>query len=104
VKRRSDWIAGAAMPFLIVAFVVFVETARAAEGKAEAGRIIVDASGTVPLKPDVAEIRASVSGNASVAADAVKKFRDNRRRALKALDDLKLKNLKVDLSGTTVGS
>jgi uncharacterized protein YggE len=79
-------------------------TAAAAD---EFDHITVTASGQASIKPDVAEVRAAVTGSAAMAADALKKFHDNRRRAVEAIKKLKLENLSVDgggLSMTSTGS
>jgi uncharacterized protein YggE len=68
------------------------------------GKIAADGVGTVSVRPDVAEIRTSVSGNASLAAEAVKKFRDNRRRACELLHKLDLKGLVIDGRGPVISS
>src|SRR5580704_4763819 len=70
----------------------------------EHDRIIVTASGNASVRPDVAEVRASVSGSAALAADALKKFHDNRRRAVEALKKLKLENLAIEEGGLSLTS
>ncbi len=67
-------------------------------------RITVTASGTASVKPDVAEVRASVSGNAALAADALRKFQDNRRRAIESIKKLKLENLTIEGGGVSMSS
>src|SRR5579863_9619498 len=69
-----------------------------------AGKIAVEAVGTASVKPDVAEVQALVSGNATLAADAIKKYRDNRRRAFELLDQLKLKDLLIEGHGPGVNT
>lgn len=71
-------------------------------GADEIDRITVTAAGSASAKPDVAEVRASVSGTAAMAADAFKKFRDNRRRAVEAIKKLKLDNLTVEGGGLSM--
>jgi uncharacterized protein YggE len=70
----------------------------------EFDRITVTASGKASVRPDVAEIRAAVTGSAALAADALKKFRDNRRRAVEALKKLKFDNLSVEEGGLSMSS
>ena len=70
----------------------------------EIDRITVTAAGTASVQPDVAEVRASVTGSAAMAADALKKFRDNRRRAIEAIKKLKLDNLSVEAGGISMSS
>ena len=47
--------------------------------------ITVSGSGEVKSKPNVVEISATVSGDAELAADAIVKYRDTKRRGLKAI-------------------
>jgi uncharacterized protein YggE len=70
----------------------------------EFDHITVTASGQASIKPDVAEVRAAVTGSAAMAADALKKFHDNRRRAVEAIKKLKLENLSVDGGGLSMTS
>ncbi len=76
-------------------------TAAAAD---EFDHITVTASGQASIKPDVAEVRAAVTGSAAMAADALKKFHDNRRRAIEAIKKLKLENLSVEGGGLSMTS
>jgi uncharacterized protein YggE len=64
--------------------------------------ISVAGSGEVKAKPTSVEIVANVSGDAELAADAIVKYRDARRRAVDALKGLKLEGLKVDTGGFSV--
>ena len=73
-------------------------------GLSESNRITVTASGQSSIKPDVAEVRASVSGTAAMAADALRKFRDNRRRAIEAIMKLKFDNLSIEGGGLSLSS
>jgi uncharacterized protein YggE len=82
----------------------FVEASAQLNALQNADRITVTASGRSSIPPDVAEVRASVSGSAAMAADALKKFRDNRRRAIEAIKKLKLDNLTVEGNGLAVSS
>ena len=70
----------------------------------EFDHITVTASGQASIKPDVAEVRAAVTGSAAMAADALKKFHDNRRRAVEAIKKLKLENLSVEGGGLSMTS
>jgi len=67
-------------------------------------RITVTGSGTASIKPDVAEVRASVSASAALAADALRKFQDNRRRAIETIKKLKLENLTIEGGGVSMSS
>jgi uncharacterized protein YggE len=64
--------------------------------------ISVAGTGEVKGKPTVVEIGANVAGEAELAADAIVKYRDARRRAVEALNGLKLAGLKVDSGGFAV--
>jgi len=64
--------------------------------------ISVAGSGEVKAKPKVVEINATVTGEAELAADAIVKYRDARRRAVDALNGLKLEGLKIDSNGFSV--
>jgi uncharacterized protein YggE len=66
--------------------------------------ITVSGSGEVKSKPNVVEISATVSGDAELAADAIVKYRDARRRGVEALNGLKLPGLKVESGGFSVNS
>jgi uncharacterized protein YggE len=68
----------------------------------DAAGISVAGSGEVKGKPNVVEINAGISGEAELAADAIVKYRDSRRRAVEALNGLKLPSLKVDSGGFSV--
>jgi uncharacterized protein YggE len=87
--------------FAIALCAVGLTAARAAD---EGDRITVTASGTASVKPDVAEVRATVSGSAAMAADALRKFQDNRRRAIEAIKKLKLESLTVEGGGVSMSS
>jgi uncharacterized protein YggE len=64
--------------------------------------ISVAGSGVVKAKPKVVEINATVTGDAELAADAIVKYRDARRRAVDALNGLKLEGLKIESNGFSV--
>jgi uncharacterized protein YggE len=92
-----------ATAFLAVALLVAASRVRAQESTAPAGGgISVSGSGEVKAKPNVVEINASVTGDAELAADAIVKYRDARRRAVEALNGLKLEGLKVESGGFSV--
>jgi uncharacterized protein YggE len=76
---------------------------RAEDQPGNAGEgISVAGSGEVKAKPKVVEINATVTGDAELAADAIVKYRDARRRAVDALNGLKLEGLKIDTNGFSV--
>ena len=64
--------------------------------------ISVAGTGEVKAKPKVVEINATVTGDAELAADAIVKYRDARRRAVDALNGLKLEGLKIESNGFSV--
>jgi uncharacterized protein YggE len=64
--------------------------------------ISVAGAGEVKAKPNVVEINATVAGDAELAADAIVKYRDSRKRAVEALNGLKVEGLKVESGGFTV--
>ena len=66
--------------------------------------ITVSETGVVEAMPDTLELVAIVEGNAELADDAVKKFRDNKRRVTEALNGLKIKDMTVVGSGLSVNS
>ena len=68
------------------------------------GKITVSGTGTTEVKPDVAEVHTSVTANAALAADAVKKFRENRRRAFELLHKLAIKDLGIEGRGPIITS
>ena len=70
----------------------------------ESPGIIVSEIGVVEAMPDTVELTATLEGNAELADDAVKKYRDNKRRVTEALGGLKIKGLTVAGSGLAVNS
>lgn len=83
---------------LLVGLALVLGSAAAWAGD-ESERITVTAAGKASIPPDVAEIRASVTATAPLSADALKKFRENRRRAIESLEKLKLHDLAIDGGG-----
>jgi uncharacterized protein YggE len=75
-------------------------TVEAADGPG----ITVSGTGKVEAMPDTVELTATVSGSAELAADAVEKYRGNKRRAIQALNGLKLKGFTVVGSGPSINS
>jgi uncharacterized protein YggE len=77
----------------------------AAPAKGEDGkRLSVTGTGTVKVRPDVVEINGIVVGQADLAAEALKKLRDNRRRAAETIAGLKIEGLKFATSGRSMQS
>ena len=90
--------------FVIFAGAVLAASARPASADEPSAGILVTGSGVVRVRPSVVEIGAQVSGKAELAADAMVKYKDAKRRALKAIEDLKIANLTVAEEGLTVGA
>lgn len=70
--------------------------------RAEQPGITVAGSGSVKSKPTEVEIGAMVSGEAELTNDAMVKYRDSKKRALAAIEGLKLANLTVESTGVSV--
>ncbi len=106
VRAQSEQLAASARR--LPAFCGLLVCAAACAGPLVAaesrGKITVEAAGSVLAKPDVAEVRTTVNGNATLAADAVRKFRDNRRRAFELLHKLDLKGLVIEGRGPVIAS
>ena len=58
--------------------------------------------GEVTVKPDTVVIRGEFSASADTAADALAKYRDGRRRALKMMESLGLESLTVTGNGPII--
>jgi uncharacterized protein YggE len=97
---RNPWLRWAILSALFCA--AFAGTLDAAE--APRGKITVNGTGTAEVKPDAAEIHTSITGNATLAADAIKKFRENRRRAFELLHKLDVKGVVVEGRGPIITS
>lgn len=70
----------------------------------DSDRITVTASGKASVKPDVLEVRGAVTGSAALAADALKKFQANRRRAIETIKKVKLDNVSIEGMGVSMSS
>jgi uncharacterized protein YggE len=75
-------------------------TAAAEEGPG----ITVSEIGVVEAMPDIIELTTTIEGNAELAGDAVKKYHDNKRRVIEALNGLKIQGMTVVGSGLSVNS
>ncbi len=84
--------------FLLLAALLAFPAASLAE---DAG-ISVSGAATVKAKPTMIEITGVVTGEGEVANDASVKFRDNRKKALAAIDNLKNPDLTVEFEGSDV--
>jgi uncharacterized protein YggE len=65
--------------------------------------IVVRGSGSASARPTEVEMSGTIAAEAELAADAIVKFRDAKKRALAALDGLKNPDLKVVPGGLSVG-
>jgi uncharacterized protein YggE len=101
---RATLLAHALLLPALLAPSLFLNESRSAAAGDELDRITVTATGQASIKPDVAEVRAAVTGSAAMAADALRKFHDNRRRAVEAIKKLKLENLSVEGGGLSMTS
>jgi uncharacterized protein YggE len=70
--------------------------------KAETPGITVSGSGTVKSKPTEIEIGAMISGEAELTNDALVKYRDAKKRAIAAVDGLKMKEVSVESNGVSI--
>ena len=64
--------------------------------------ITVTGTGEAKGRPTLVEMSAIVTGEAELAADAVVKFKDTRRRAVKAIEELKIPSLSIESKGFTL--
>jgi uncharacterized protein YggE len=71
----------------------------AAPAPPESKGITVMGLGQAKGKPVLVEFTAIASGEAELASDAIVKHRDTKRRALKAIEDLKIAGLSVESKG-----
>jgi uncharacterized protein YggE len=70
--------------------------------RAEQTGITVSGTGQVKSKPTEVEIGALVSGEAELTNDAMVKYRDAKKRALAAIEGLKIKDMTVESTGVSV--
>lgn len=77
--------------------------ARAQDNTASRG-IMVAGTGEVKVKANVVELSGTVTGEAELASDAITKYRDNRQRAIEAIENLKIEGLKIQGGGVTINS
>ena len=87
---------------LIVACLLPSATLAASPTGGDASTITVSGSGDAKGRPTVVEMGATITGEAELAADAVVKFKDSRRRAVKAIEDLKIPALAIESRGFTL--
>jgi len=65
--------------------------------------ITVQGTGEAKGKPAQVEIACALSGDAELASDATVKFRDAKKRAIAAIENLKNPNLKIESDGIAIG-
>jgi uncharacterized protein YggE len=70
--------------------------------RAEQQGISVSGKGEVKSKPTEVEIGALVSGEAELTNDAMVKYRDAKKRAVAAIEGLKIKDLTIEPNGVSV--
>ena len=99
-RPRASSVVAACAAFLAAAL-AFAASAGAARGEDREG-ITVNGSGEVKGRPTQVQITATVSGDAELAADAIVKYRDARRRGMEALERLKMENLVIESDGFAV--
>ena len=96
ISRRSCLVAP------IVAAFIMAWVSGIARGADQEG-ITVAGAGQAKAKPTVVEINATVAGEAELAADAVVKYRDAKKKAIAALLALKIPSLSIESNGYSVG-
>jgi uncharacterized protein YggE len=74
----------------------------ASSGALAADGITVGGTGSAKGKATEMIVEAQVTGDAELAADAVVKYRDSRKRAVAALEGLKIDGLSVESDGSSV--
>jgi uncharacterized protein YggE len=83
---------------VIVGMLAPVSRAQSAEGQG----ITVSGAAEVKIKPNQVVIGAVVSGEAELTNDAMVKYRDAKKRAMAAIEGLKLPNVKIEAGGVSV--
>src|SRR2546423_1681559 len=83
-------------------FAMVMMLSAAHNARADNAGITVSGSGTVKSKPTEVEIGAIVSGEAELTNDAMVKYRDAKKRAVAAIEGLKVKDLTVESNGVSV--
>ena len=68
----------------------------------EGKRLAVSGTGHVEVRPNVMDLSATVTANAELTSDALKRFRENRRRGVEAVKKLKVKGLETKGSGISI--
>lgn len=84
------------------AFLLLCASGTIAPASAEEGGITVAGVGRVEVQPDTVSFEGDISGEAELAADAIVKYRDNRRRIEEALQALNMEQLSVAWQGIRI--
>jgi uncharacterized protein YggE len=87
--------------FAVCAFILALILAPMARAQDNSG-ITVAGTGKASGKPNTIEIACLVSGDAELTADAIVKYRDARKRAVDAIEALKIAGLSIDSKGYSV--
>jgi uncharacterized protein YggE len=98
MRFRSDGMMNGRMTgrMAVLALVVMCGVVSAEDG------ILVQGSGEAKGKPTEVEITATLSGDSELAADAIVKFHDAKKKALAAIEALKNPNLTVVAEGIAI--
>ena len=90
------------MRFRFLATTTAMALALVLGARAEQTGITVSGSGNVKSKPTEVEIGAMVSGEAELTNDAMVKYRDAKKRAVAAIEGLKIKDLSIESNGVSI--
>ncbi|HEX3997743.1 MAG TPA: SIMPL domain-containing protein [Pirellulales bacterium] len=94
---RTATMGAASLAVAAFAIAAFASAALADEG------IVVRGDGSATARPTQIEISATLNGDAPLAADALVKFRDAKKRAFAAIAGLKNPDLSIEPGGVSVG-
>lgn len=91
---------------MVLAFWTLAGASGAARGQVvgQQDGITVVGTGAVQAKPNAVEIIGTVTGEAQLANDALVKYRDNKRRAMEGIANLKIEGVSVEGSGFAINS
>lgn len=85
----------------MVMTVTIASGAAATQAQQQTG-ITVSGQGQAKGKPSLVELQAQVGGEAELTADAIVKYRDARKRAIEAIENLKIPGLSIESEGFSV--
>jgi uncharacterized protein YggE len=89
---------------LTAAFLASWCTSSMAQDSSPNRGILVSGTGEAKARPTVVELGGTVTGDAELASDAITKYRDNRQRAIDAIENLKIEGLKIEGGGVSINS